>query len=109
MSYLIGTFHQGLEPSCISLKVRPAPQPQEGPPERASPKPGLVQAQDEFSPAPHEEGANVQRPVAERLRFGYLEPAVEAGDLRPGNERPGNETGGHPGEVLGEARERQVL
>ena len=53
--------------------------------------------------------ATCSDPVAERLRLGLLEPAVEAGHLRPGDERPGEEAGGHPGEVLGEAREGQVL
>ena len=85
------------------------PQPQEGPPERSSPGPGLVQAQDEPPPAPHEDGGDVQDPVADRLRLGLFELAVEAGHLRPGDERPGDEAGGHPGEVLGEASEGQVL
>ncbi len=57
----------------------------------------------------HEEGANVQQPVAERLRLGHLELAVEAGHLRPGEEDSGDEAGRHPGEVLGEAREGEVL
>ena len=49
---------------------------------------------DEPSPVPHEDGGNVQQPVAERLRLGLFELAVEAGHLRPGDERPGDETGG---------------
>src|SRR5208283_5585312 len=51
----------------------------------------------------------MEQSVADRLRLGLLELAVEAGHLRPGDERPGDEAGGHPGEVLGEAREGQVL
>src|SRR5208283_3307426 len=63
------------------------PQPEESSPECSSPRPGLVQAQDESSPTPHEDGANVQQPVAERLRLGHLELAAETGHLRPGDER----------------------
>ena len=85
------------------------PQPQEGPPERSSPGPGLVQAQDESPPAPHEDGGDVQDPVADRLRLGHLELAVEAGHLCPGEEDSSDEAGRHPGKVLGEASERQVL
>jgi len=58
---------------------------------------------------PYEDGGDMQQPVADRLRLGLLELAIEAGHLRPGEQRPGNKAGGHPGEVLGEARERQVL
>jgi hypothetical protein len=51
----------------------------------------------------------MEQSVADRLRLGLFESAVDAGHLRPGDKRPGDETGGHPGEVLGEARERQIL
>src|ERR1035438_3867193 len=51
----------------------------------------------------------MEQPVADRLRLSLLELAVETDHLRPGDERPSGEAGGHPGEVLGEAREGQVL
>ncbi len=51
----------------------------------------------------------MEQPVADCLRLGLFELAVEAGHLNPGDERPGDKAGGNPGEVLGEARERQVL
>ena len=44
----------------------------------------------------HEDGGNVRQPVAEHLRPGLCELAVEADHLRPG-------------EVLGEPREGRVL
>ena len=76
--------------------------------QRRRPRPGLVQAQHEPPSTAHEHRRDVQDPVAERLRLRLLELIVQTGHLRPGEQRTGDEACGHPGEVLGEAGERQV-
>lgn len=82
---------------------------EEGTAECRRPRPALVETEHEPSYTSNEHRRDVKNALAEGLRLCFLERSLEAGHLRPGEERSGDETDGHPGEVLGEAREGQVL
>ena len=85
------------------------PQLEEGSLQRRRPRPGLAEAEDEPTTAAHEHCGDVQDAVAERFWLCFLQLALEASHLCPGEQGAGDKADSDPGEILGEAGKRKVL